>query len=71
MVNKGEIYLHFKGGKYGVIEVARHCDTEEEFVVYRDLSTGIAYIRKLNEFEEIMTSGIKRFTLIDKVTINN
>jgi hypothetical protein len=28
-------YRHFKGKEYTVIGVARHSETEEEFVVYR------------------------------------
>ena len=71
MVEKGEIYLHFKGGKYGVIEVAKDCDTFEPYVVYRDLFTGEAYIRSLADFESNLSDGGKRFTLIDKVKINN
>lgn len=30
-------YRHFKGRSYQVIDVARHCDTEELLVVYRAL----------------------------------
>ena len=28
-------YRHYKGKEYTVIGVARHCETEEELVVYR------------------------------------
>lgn len=31
------IYRHYKGNLYQVIEVAKHCDTEEVFVLYRAL----------------------------------
>ena len=30
-------YRHYKGKEYEVIGVARHSETEEEFVVYRTL----------------------------------
>lgn len=30
-------YRHFKGGEYEFIGLARHSETEEEFVVYRPL----------------------------------
>lgn len=31
------IYRHYKGRLYQVIDVARHCDSEEVLVVYRAL----------------------------------
>ena len=30
-------YVHYKGGEYEVVGVARHSETEEELVVYRAL----------------------------------
>ena len=32
------VYEHFTGARYEVLFVARHSETEEEFVVYRPLS---------------------------------
>ena len=34
---KGRIYRHFKGDYYLVEDVARHCETGEDYVVYRML----------------------------------
>lgn len=34
IVNPGR-YRHYKGNEYIVLEVARHSETEEELVVYR------------------------------------
>jgi hypothetical protein len=36
MVQPGR-YRHYKGHKYEVLGVARHSETEEEYVVYRAL----------------------------------
>ena len=36
-VEKGAIYKHFKGKYYKVIEIARHTETNEIFVVYMQL----------------------------------
>jgi len=31
------VYEHYRGARYDVLFVARHSETEEEFVVYRQL----------------------------------
>jgi len=36
VVEKG-IYQHFKGNRYEVVDIARHSETDEEYVVYRAL----------------------------------
>lgn len=46
-------YRHFKGGEYEVLGVAKHSETEEEYVVYRQLyGDGHMWIRPLAMFEE-------------------
>lgn len=70
-VKKG-IYRHFKGNLYEVLEVARHSETMEEFVVYKALygEQGI-WIRPLDMFDEtIERDGItlKRFALVEQDT---
>ena len=46
-------YRHYKGNFYEVIDVARHSETEEEFVVYRTLYGDFSlWIRPLAMFTE-------------------
>ncbi|MBE0499235.1 MAG: DUF1653 domain-containing protein [Campylobacterales bacterium] len=58
-------YRHYKGPFYEVIDVARHSENEEEFVVYRTLYGDFSlWIRPLEMFnEEITYEGrkVKRF----------
>lgn len=35
------VYKHFKGGFYKMIGIARHEETDEELVVYREISRGL------------------------------
>jgi hypothetical protein len=48
-------YQHFKGNLYEVLHVAKHCDTQESFVVYRALygEHGL-WIRSLEDFISIV-----------------
>lgn len=46
----GGIYKHFKGNMYKVIDVALHCDTLEEFVVYKSLINDKTWIRPKSVF---------------------
>lgn len=66
-IKKG-IYRHFKGKLYNVLEVAKHSETMEEYVVYKALygEEGI-WVRPLDMFTEtIVRDGqeIKRFELV-------
>lgn len=65
---KKGLYRHFKGNLYEVLDVARHCETEEWFVVYRALygEKGV-WLRPLENFcETVEKEGIKlpRFAYI-------
>ena len=45
------IYRHFKGDYYLVVDIAKHCETQEKFVVYRRLyGDGGLWIRPLDMF---------------------
>jgi len=60
-------YKHFKGGEYEVLGVAKHSETEEEFVAYKSLQDGELWVRPVKMFlEEVEFSGkkIPRFKYI-------
>ena len=67
MIKPGR-YLHFKGKEYEVIGVAKHSETEEEMVVYRQLygEHGL-WVRPARMWEETVERDGKtyqRFTYI-------
>lgn len=67
------IYLHYKGNKYEVLDVARHSETEEWMVVYRTLykfgpDESSLWVRPLAMFLEHVTvdgATLPRFRLIE------
>ena len=67
-IQKG-VYRHFKGKRYEVLELARHSETAEQYVVYRALyGDGGIWVRPLAMFEEtIVHNGkrVARFSLDD------
>lgn len=62
-------YRHFKGREYEVVGVARHSETLEPMVVYRQLYGDYGlWVRPLNMWNEtVVRDGVsyKRFTKID------
>ena len=66
----GGTYLHYKGKKYRVEGVAKHSETLEEMVVYRQLyGEGGLWVRPLAMFlEEVETEGgkVPRFRLLTR-----
>lgn len=63
------VYEHYKGNRYEVLMVARHSETEEEFVVYRQLyGDGGVWLRPLAMFLESVEVGgrvVPRFRRMD------
>jgi hypothetical protein len=57
MVSPG-VYRHHKGQQYEVVGVARHSETEEEFVVYRALygERGL-WVRPIAMFTDSVDKG--------------
>ena len=63
-------YRHFKGNEYEVIAIAKHSETLEEMVVYKDLKNdGKVWVRPAlmwNETVERDGKTFKRFEFIGK-----
>lgn len=70
MVEKNQIYKHFKGGLYLVLDVVYSATHNEPYVLYKEYRTrSEKWIRKLTEFEEMVDFGsskIPRFKLLEK-----
>ena len=63
-------YIHYKGGLYEVIDVARHSETLESMVVYRALygEKGL-WVRPASMWNETVSTPqgeVRRFTKIEE-----
>jgi len=69
------LYLHYKGQKYEVIEVARHSETQEWVVVYRCLYGDYSlWVRPYDMFvETIVINAVEmpRFQYVGDITQKN
>ncbi len=69
MIKPGR-YRHYKGKDYDVLGVARHSETEEEYVVYRQLyGEGGLWIRPKEMFLESVTvdgTSMPRFRRLEE-----
>lgn len=66
MVRRGEVYQHYKGNYYRVLDVAVHTETEELLVVYHNVKDkSKIWARPLVMFEDCLSDGQKRFTLVE------
>lgn len=56
------LYVHYKGGRYEVIGVARHSETHEPLVVYRPLyGEGALWVRPYAMFvERVVIDGVEQ-----------
>lgn len=63
-------YKHYKGKLYEVLDVARHSETLEYFVVYKtlygDFDTWIRPFDMFTEIVEVDGVQVKRFELVEK-----
>lgn len=69
MIKLGK-YQHFKGNYYQVLNIARHSETEESFVVYHPFNDkNDIWIRPLTMFNETITregKTLQRFQFIEE-----
>lgn len=69
MIAKGK-YKHYKGKLYEVLDVARHSETLEYFVIYKtlygDFDTWIRSLEMFTETIEVNGVQVKRFELVEK-----
>lgn len=47
---QGDIYKHFKGNLYEILTIAKHTETMEEMVVYKEVDGKNVYARPLDMF---------------------
>ena len=63
-------YRHFKGNEYEVIALARHSETQEDYVVYRALyGEGGVWVRPASMWNETVVRGgksFRRFTPVEE-----
>lgn len=53
-------YLHFKGGEYAVIGIARHSETQEDLVLYTHAESQEYWVRPVAMFtEEVEVDGTR------------
>lgn len=65
---QAEYFQHFKGGYYKLLGVAKHSETQEEFVIYQSMEDDQIWIRpKVMFFETIVRDGktIQRFKKVE------
>tara|TARA_R100001440_G_C2451825_1_gene108255 strand:- start:138 stop:353 length:216 start_codon:yes stop_codon:yes gene_type:complete len=68
MTIKSGIYEHYKGGRYRVIDIARHSETEEWMVLYQPLyGEQELWVRPFDMFVETVNidgNDVPRFRFI-------
>ena len=66
---KRGIYKHYKGGVYELVDVARHSETLEKLVIYRNVTTGEYWARPIHMWDEkVNVNGeeVSRFTFVSE-----
>ena len=66
---KGAAYRHYKGNVYQVVAVAKHSETLEELVIYKDINDeSKVWARPASMWDETVIkdgSSVKRFEKIE------
>ncbi len=53
------VYQHYKGGKYEVMSLAKHSETDEIMVVYRSIHFGSVHVRPLSMWFDVIQEETK------------
>ncbi|MDD6879171.1 MAG: DUF1653 domain-containing protein [bacterium] len=53
-IKVGTRYRHFKGHIYEVIGIAKHSETLEELVIYKNIKTNDIWARPINMFNSLI-----------------
>lgn len=65
------IYRHYKGKYYEVVDIGRHSENLEEFIIYRCLYGDFSFFIRPKDmfFEEVIYNGknVQRFELVQKL----
>ncbi len=48
------LYDHYKGGRYKVLTLAKHTETDEVLVIYKSIHFGSVHARPLSQWFEII-----------------
>jgi hypothetical protein len=57
----GQVFEHYKGGRYEIVATGYLEDTEAPCVIYRSLEKNIVWVRTAKNFlEEMEYKGVKR-----------
>jgi hypothetical protein len=66
MIQKNQLYRHFKGNIYIVVDFAKNSDNED-VVIYRNINEEQLWVRTLQEFTSMVIYNevtVPRFTLL-------
>lgn len=63
-ITVGKKYRHYKGNIYEIIALAKHSETCEDMVVYKNVDKGDVWVRPKSMWNEKISEGLGRFTLI-------
>ena len=47
---KGDVWKHFKGKRYVIVDIAEHTETKEKLVIYHRMSNNKIYARPVEMF---------------------
>ena len=54
------IYKHYKGNLYELVDVARHSETLEPLIIYKNVKTGEAWARPAHMWNEtVVVDGVE------------